>query len=70
MRAYSNVVLDIIENFTEYNFVLIPREQNAIVDSLASSANFFKIPIGLDRRYEIEVKHSSNRIGARCEGWK
>lgn len=57
MRAYRNVVLDMIENFSEYNFSLIPREHNAIADSLASSTSVFKIPIGPNKKYEIEVKH-------------
>jgi len=56
-RSYRNVVLDLIEGFEECEFSLIPRWQNGITDSLATSAAVFKIPIHPNRRYEIEVKH-------------
>jgi ribonuclease HI len=57
LRAYRNIVLDLLENFTEYNLSVIPRGQNLIVDALATSASVFKIPIFPNRKYEIEVKH-------------
>jgi ribonuclease HI len=57
MRAYINIVLDVLESFTEYNLSVIPRGQNLIVDALATSASVFKIPIFPNIKYEIEVKH-------------
>ena len=59
LRAYKNLALDLLEGFLEYDLAAIPREQNRIVDVLATSALVFKIPILLDKRYEIEVKHRS-----------
>lgn len=46
-----------LQNFTECNFTVIPRLQNAVADALAISAATFKIPIHQNRRFEIEVKH-------------
>ena len=45
MRAYRNTVLDLLQDIPEYQFVVIPREQNVIVDALAVSTSLFKIPI-------------------------
>ena len=44
MWSYCNVLLDILKTFTEYTLSLIPRYNNFIVDSLATSVNMFKIP--------------------------
>ena len=57
MRAYKNLVLELLEEFDEYTISLIPREQNNIADSLANSASLFKILIYPNKRYEIQVKH-------------
>jgi ribonuclease HI len=57
LRAYRNLVLDLLEEFSEYNLSVIPRGKNQIVDALATSASVFKIPIFPNRKYEIEVKH-------------
>ena len=57
MRAYKNIVLDLLQGIPEYQFVVIPREQNAIADALAVSTSLFKIPIHPNKKYEIEVKH-------------
>ena len=43
MRAYSNVVLDILNTFTKYTLSLIPRNNNLIVDALSTSASMFKL---------------------------
>ena len=45
MRPCRNLVLDLLEHFKEHHFSIIPREQNVIVDVLATSASVFKIPI-------------------------
>jgi hypothetical protein len=50
MREYRNIVLDVLENFTEYNLSVIPRGKNLIVDALATSASVFKIPIFPNRK--------------------
>jgi hypothetical protein len=57
LRSYRNLVLDLLENFKEYHFSVIPRKKNVIVDALAVSASVFKIPIYPNKKYEIEVKH-------------
>jgi len=57
MRAYKNLVLDVIENFIEYILSVVPRGQNLIFDSLATTTSVFKIPIYPNRKYEFEVKH-------------
>jgi hypothetical protein len=36
---------------------VITRGKNQVVDSLATSASVFKIPIFLHKKYDIEVKH-------------
>jgi ribonuclease HI len=56
LRAYRNLVLDLLEKFLEYNLSVIPRGQNQIVDALATSVVVFKIPIFLNIKYEVEVK--------------
>ena len=40
MRAYINVVLDLLQDIPEYQFVTVPREQNAIENALAVSFQF------------------------------
>jgi hypothetical protein len=57
MRAYKNMALDLLEEFSEYDISAIPREKNQIVDALATSASVFKIPIFPNKKYEIEDKH-------------
>jgi ribonuclease HI len=57
LRAYRNIVLDLLKEFPEYNLSVIPRGKNHIVDALATSASVFKILIFPNKRYEIEVKH-------------
>jgi hypothetical protein len=57
LRAYRNLVMDLLEEFLEYNLSTIPRGQNQIVDSLATSTSVFKIPIFPNKKYDIEVKH-------------
>jgi hypothetical protein len=57
LRVYKNLVLNLLKGFSEYDLTAIPKEQNQIVDALATSASVFKIPILPDKRYEIEVKH-------------
>ena len=57
MRAYRNLVLDLLEGFKEYELLVIPRNQNIIVDALVVSTSVFKITIYTNRKYEIKVKY-------------
>jgi hypothetical protein len=57
MRAYSNLVLDLLEGFSEYDLFAIPREKNQITDTLSTLALVFKIPTFPPKKYEIKVKH-------------
>ena len=57
MRAYRNMVLDLLESFKEFRLSVIRRSQNHIADALAVTTSVFKIPIYPNRRYKIEVKH-------------
>jgi len=57
MRAYHNVVLDILKTFTKYTLSLIPRIQNVIADSLATVVSMVNIPIHSNQKYSIHVKH-------------
>jgi len=57
LRAYRNLVLDLLEEFLEYNLTMIPRGGNQIADALSTSSLVFKIPFFPNKRYEIEVKH-------------
>jgi ribonuclease HI len=53
LRAYRNLALDLLEEFSKSDLCAIPREQNQIVDVLSTSASVFKIPIFPNKRYEI-----------------
>ena len=57
MRIYRIATQDVVECFEECNFNQIPRLQNYLVDSMATSAATFKVAMHLGGRYEIEVKH-------------
>ena len=57
LRSYRNLVLDLLEDFKEYHFTVIPRKENVAVDSLPLSASVFQIPIYPNKQYKIEVGH-------------
>jgi ribonuclease HI len=57
LRAYRNLVLDLLEKFPEYNLSAIPREKNQIVDALTTSTTVFKVPIFPGKKYKVEVKY-------------
>ena len=57
MRAYRNLVLQLLEEFYEFTISIIRRDQNGIVDSLATLASIFKIPIFPNKKYEVQAKH-------------
>jgi ribonuclease HI len=58
LRSYKNEVWDLIENFfSAFNISFIPREKNALADSLAVSAILFRIPLLPKRKYDVEIKY-------------
>ena len=57
LRYYRNLVLDLLENFKEYNIYVIPRNQNSIIDALDVTSININIPVYPNKKYEIEVKH-------------
>jgi ribonuclease HI len=57
LKEYRNLVLNILEEFSQYNLSVIPRGKNQIANDLATSASVFKIPIFPNKKYEIEFKH-------------
>ena len=57
LRAYRNLVLDLLDKFLECNILPIPREQNQVVNALTTSAAVFKVPIFPEKIYKVEVKY-------------
>ena len=57
LRAYRNLLLDLLEKFPECNLSAIPREQNQVVNALTTSAAVFKVPIFPEKIYKVEVKY-------------
>jgi hypothetical protein len=58
LRGYKNEAWDLIDNFfSAFNISFIPREENALVDSLVVSASLFKIPLSPKIKYEVEIRY-------------
>jgi hypothetical protein len=58
LKSYRNEVWDLIKNFfSAFNISFIPREKNALANSLAISTIFFKIPMSPKRKYDVEIKY-------------
>ena len=58
LRSYRNEVWDLIDNFfSAFNISFVPREDNAVADSLAVSASQFKIPLLSMVKYDVEIKY-------------
>jgi len=57
MRAYRNAVLDILRLFPDYTLTCVPRAQNFIADSLATTESNLKILMNSNNKFEIHVKH-------------
>ena len=56
MRAYINAVWDMLGIFfTQYKVRVVPRIENQVVDSLATTARNFKVPIYSKNKYKITV---------------
>jgi hypothetical protein len=51
-------VWDLVDNFfSAFNISFIPREENIMEDSLATSTSNFKVPLPPKFRYDVEVKY-------------
>jgi ribonuclease HI len=58
LRTYRKEVWDLIDNFfLAFNISFIPREENTITDSLASSPIHFRIPPQPKLRYDVKVRY-------------
>ena len=56
MRAYQNEVWDMFRNFfTEHVFQVIPREENAMEDSLVTTAGKFEAPTVGKNKYKVNI---------------
>ena len=55
-RAYRNEVSDMLENlFVEHRVTEIPRMQNQVADSLATTAGNFKVRIYYKKKYKLDI---------------
>jgi hypothetical protein len=52
-----------------FNISFIPREENTVVDSLATSPSIFKVPLPPKLRYHVEVKYRPS-IPDNVKHWK
>jgi hypothetical protein len=51
-------VWDLIENFfSSFNISFIPREKNALADSLSISTSLFRVPLLAKRKYDVDIKY-------------
>jgi ribonuclease HI len=70
LRSYRNEAWDLIDSFfSAFNISFIPREENAVADSLATSASNFKVPLPPKLRYDVEVKYRPS-IPDNVKHWK
>jgi hypothetical protein len=70
LRTYINEVWDLIDNFfLAFNISFVPREENAMADSLVVSASNFKIPLPPKLKYDVEVKYRPS-IPNNVKNWK
>jgi len=57
LRAYINLVIYLLEEFSKYKLSVIPKGKKKIADALVTSASVFEIMIFPNRKYKTEVKH-------------
>ena len=70
LRTYRNEVWDLIDNFfLTFNISFIPREENALADSLVVFASNFKVPLPPKLKYDVEVKYRPS-IPDNVKHWK
>jgi ribonuclease HI len=68
--TYKEEVWDLIDNFfSAFNISFIPREQNALADSLAVSSSRFKIPLLSMVKYNFEIKYRPS-VPNNVKHWK
>lgn len=51
IRAYRNAILDILRLFPDHTLTCVPRTQNVIADSLATTASNLKIPMNSNNKF-------------------
>jgi hypothetical protein len=70
LRSYRNELWDLIDSFfSAFNISFIPRKNNTMADSLATSASNFKVPLPPKFRYDVEVKYRPS-IPDNVKHWK
>jgi hypothetical protein len=70
LRSYRNEVWDLVDSFfSAFNISFIPREENTMAYSLATSASNFKVPLPPKFRYDVEVKYRPS-IPDNVKHWK
>ena len=57
LRSYRNLVLDLMEDFKECQYTVIPRGENSEADGLVVSAGSFQVPKNTKKHSQIEVRH-------------
>jgi ribonuclease HI len=58
LRSYINEVWDLVDSFfLDFNISFVPREDNAMADSLAASTSTFRVPLPPKLKYDVEVKY-------------
>jgi hypothetical protein len=63
-------VWDLIDNFfSAFNITFVPREENTMVDSLATSVSQFKIPHPSKLRYDVEIRYRPS-VPDNIKHWK
>jgi ribonuclease HI len=70
LRSYRNEVWDLVDSFfLAFNISFVPREENAMADSLVVSASNFRVPLPPKLRYDVEVKYRPS-IPDNVKHWK
>jgi hypothetical protein len=63
-------VWDLVDSFfSAFNISFIPREENTMVDYLATSTSNFRVPLPPKCRYDVEVKYRPS-IPDNVKHWK
>jgi ribonuclease HI len=70
LKSYRNEVWDLVDGFfLDFNISFVPREENAMVDSLVVSTSNFRVPLPPNLRYDVEVKYRPS-IPDNVKHWK
>ena len=46
-----------MQNFVEYSFSVVPRNDNVVGDAIDTSASDFDMPNNLKGKYRVEMRH-------------